>query len=351
MGTPRHVDFSKLNLPRLAHNFLQQTKGGNYNIDDLNFLNQYVDYVLSGEEQKKFKIGVMFVCINQIYWQYAVDVLQGAQNLLLPGHDVDFLVWSDVPENNSKEEEKLLEQFKIRDDVKTLEDGMSREDAKTFLDTFWSTKNLTVFPTDSIEWPYPTLMRYHLFLGQEEKLKEYDYLFYIDLDMRFVNVVGDEILGDGLTAAQHPMYALPQNLWLPYEANPASTAYVRQPGKLLERNGKPLFMPLYAAGGIQGGTRDSFIEAMKSMKIAIDEDFSRNYVARWNDESHWNRYLNDHPPSVILSPSYVYPDSMIEEYYVKKVWGCNYPPKIITITKPFTVSKEGGEAARKLIES
>lgn len=205
--------------------------------------------------------------------------------------------------------------------------------------------NVTVFPVESQPWPYPTLMRYHMFLSEEEYLKKFDYIFYLDLDMRIVNIVGDEILGEGLTAAQHPMYALRQQFWYPYEPNPESAAYIKATGRLLETpDGRKLFEPLYAAGGFQGGKTQMFIDAMKAMKEGINKDFKRNYIARWNDESHWNKYLYDNPPSVVLSPSYVYPDSLIEQYYVK-LWGCNYAPKIITLTKPFSVSKEGGEAA------
>lgn len=349
---PRNIDFSKLNLVRLAHSYLNEKTQGNYGLNDINILNGYFEHLISEKNQDlpKYNVGVMLVCINQPYWQYAVEVLNGITGLFLPGHNVEKMVWTDIPPQGSKEEDAVLSQFKEKKDILSPEDGSPREDAKLFLETFWSTPSLKVFHTDSIEWPYPTLMRYHLFLGQEEYLKKFDYLFYIDLDMRIVNIVGDEILGEGLTAAQHPMYALPQNLWMPYEPNPESTAHISMPGRVTEKNGQKLFEPLYAAGGIQGGVTGQFISAMKTMKTCIDQDFNKNYVARWNDESHWNKYLQTNHPSVVLPPAYVYPDSMIEEYYKKKVWGRDFVPRIITITKPFSTSKEGGEAARKLMQ-
>jgi hypothetical protein len=43
--------------------------------------------------------------------------------------------------------------------------------------------------------------------------------------------------------------------------------------------------------------------------------FKIGIVARWHDESHWNRYLIDHPPSLVLSPSYCcYPDGRSAEF-------------------------------------
>ncbi len=274
---------------------------------------QVCNYVLTHTEDllKKSKVALCFICLNPPYWEFAKDAIEGAKKLFLPGHDVDHYLWSDMPE-----------------------------------EMHYGAK---VIPTESAEWPMPTLMRYSLLLQQEEKLKDYDYIFYCDIDMRFVNVVGDEILGKGLTAALHPGYAVDKKFWPPYEPNTDSAAYIPRPGKVIDDEGRPRFMPMYFAGGIQGGTATEFIEAMKAMKKTIDKDFAKNYVSIWNDEGHWNRYLFDHPPDVVLTPSYVYPDSLIEEYYIP-LWGVNYPPKLVTLTKKFTTSAEGGVATKQMIE-
>lgn len=254
------------------------------------------------------RIALLFVCLNPNYWPYARDVIHDCKEKFLPGHQVDYFLWSDIPETDY---------------------------------------GATVFPTEPVMWPYPTLMRYHLFLQQEEVLKDYDYIFYLDADMRVVDIVGDEILGQGLTMAEHPMYSLRREYIPPYEPNSASQAYIPRLGAVVNENGKPWFKPLYAAGGFQGGTAEEFIKAMHEMRDGIDKDFQNNYIAIWNDESHWNKYLYGYQGHLtVLSPSYVYPDSLINEYYVK-IWGKNYVPKIITLTKPFTVSKDAGEDLKK----
>ncbi len=256
------------------------------------------------------KVALLFVCVNPLYWPFLKDVISDCKIHFLKGHQVDYFVWSDMPEG-------------------TIEGA-------------------TVFPTEPAAWPMPTLMRYHLFLQQEEKLKEYDQIFYMDADMRVVAPIGDEILSAGLTMAEHPMYSIRREYIPPYEPNQASTAYIPRFGALVaNENGQPWLKPLYAAGGFQGGTSTEFIKAMKEMKANIDKDFVNNYVAIWNDESHWNKYLSQYQgPVVALSPSYVYPDSLINEYYIK-VWGCNYQPKIVTLTKKFTTSKAAGDDLRK----
>ena len=48
----------------------------------------------------------------------------------------------------------------------------------------------------------PTLKRYHYFTKEKEYISQFDYCFYMDVDMRIEGKVGDEIFGDSFT--QHP---------------------------------------------------------------------------------------------------------------------------------------------------
>jgi hypothetical protein len=159
--------------------------------------------------------------------------------------------------------------------------------------------------------------------------------------MKFVSRVEDEILGD-LVGAQHPMYAIRHEYIPPYEPNDKSISFIPRPGRVIEENGKKKFEPLYFAGGFQGGRSENFIKAMKEMKKMIDKDFTdNNYIPIWNDETAWNAYLFKNPPTVVLNPSYIYPDSLIKAYY-RPLWGRNFVPKLITLTKQFSLSKDGG---------
>lgn len=256
-----------------------------------------------------YRVGVLTICLNPQYHPYLGRMIESAKKFFLKGHQVDYLTWSDMP---------------------TPPEGVK------------------LFPTEPFQWPVPTLKRYHLFLQQEKLLREYDFLFYIDADMEFVARVGDEVFGEGLTAAQHPMYALAKKYIPPYEPNNNSKSFIPRPGRLVIESGKKRFEPLYAAGGFQGGRTEDFVKAMKVMKNWIDEDFSANYIPIWNDETAWNKYLFETPASVFLSPSYVYPDSLINQYYIP-LWGRNYLPRLVTITKPFSISKEAGAELRQNI--
>lgn len=250
--------------------------------------------------------------MNEPYWQYIHAMIASARKYFLKGHDVDFFLWTDMPTG-------------------------TQIDAK-------------IIPTEPHAWPTPTLMRYHLFLKQEKELSDYDFIYYVDADMKFVSPVRDEVFGD-LVGAQHPMYAIKKEYIPPYEPNEKSASFIPRPGRVVVDGDKKRYEPLYFAGGFQGGRADKFISAMKEMRDMIDKDFiENNYVPIWNDESTWNAYLFKNKPDVVLSPSYVYPDTLNTAYY-RRIWGRNYVPKLVTITKNFGQTKQGGDYIKQAIQN
>lgn len=359
------------------------------------------------------KVALLFISLNDRYWPYLAQVIKDCRKNFLPQHKVDYFVWTDYNEDSKKKQLDSLDALKTeyiktksQDTLNVIVNNFSaiirlfavfyapkiqeilqalaaqqifykQEGPKFWIEStrpieeadvlslIESIKQILVFfhadmdetlkdviisDTAPVEWPAPTLMRYHLFLNQEEKLKEYDHLLYLDADMRVVTKISDEVLSDGLLSAEHPMYSLRPQYIPPYEPNEQSTAFIPRPGKIVDENGKKRFRPYYYAGGFQGGKAPLFLEAMREMKKNIDKDFDNNYTAIWNDESHWNKYLSEFKGSLtVLSPAYIYPDSLIKEYY-EPLWGCSYEPKIITLTKPFSLSAQGADDINKFIK-
>lgn len=264
------------------------------------------------------KVALLLISTGENYHQYINPLVESARKHFLKKHDVEFLLWTD-----SKKEYDVNHKFH----VEHMAGGN-----------------------------YPSLMRYHMFLQQEELLKTYDYLFFCDVDMLFVDEVGDEILGPGLTVTQHPGYAFrpieemdfSERMWFyPFERNIESSAFIDVPR-------------YYFAGGFQGGYSDIFIGAMWNMKRGIDSDFEKNYITRWHDESHWNRYCYQYAHHVtnILNPSYCYPvpyPTPTQPPYetiplYKKIWGKDYKAKLLCLTKQHQLSKEGGDAMTKIMK-
>lgn len=344
---------------RLANNFYV-SQGIDADLRRIKVDSDIINYCVSSERNPlpKYKVAFLCICLNEPYWPFIQPMIEGAKQFFLPGHKTDFFVWTDMPKNGTIPvlEKAIVDLNILKKQEKNayidgLNDGVEKAIAILEKTTKESEKmfGATIFPTESMSWPLPTLFRYNLFLEQENILKDYDYIFYCDVDMKFVGVVGDEILGQGLTAAQHPMYALRKEYWPPYEPNEMSTSFIKRPGRVITDNGKPRFMPLYFAGGFQGGKSEMFIASMKRMRDNIQKDYRRGYIPIWNDETQWNYELFENPPDVVLTPAYIYPDSLIKEYY-EPLWGCSYSPRLMTLTKKFSTSSEGGAAVNKMLQ-
>jgi histo-blood group ABO system transferase len=173
-------------------------------------------------------------------------------------------------------------------------------------------------------WPRPTLMRYHTILEQRDELQQYDYIFYMDVDLRVVNrIAPEEILSHGITAVLHGGFPTT------FERRTESTAYVGS-------------NPPYYQGTIVGGPTASFLRMCKIISWNIDEDDSHGIVAVWHDESHLNRYLLDNPPSKVLSPAYCFSDGCICNIHRWPVHLIQQSPiKINHIEKPDQSWKNG----------
>jgi histo-blood group ABO system transferase len=136
-----------------------------------------------------------------------------------------------------------------------------------------------------------------MFLKQERLLRQFDYVYCCDADMRFAGDVGPEILGDRVGTLHPGFFRVPRRT-SPYEARPASCAFV-----------SPHEGHWYFAGGFNGGRVDAFLDAARTIRRMVDEDQARGITAVWHDESYLNRVFCDRVPSLVLSPSYCCPES------------------------------------------
>ena len=53
-------------------------------------------------------------------------------------------------------------------------------------------ENIVFYEQEHLEWPYITLERWGTILKAEEKLKEFDYVLFLDADMRVVVEVSEK---------------------------------------------------------------------------------------------------------------------------------------------------------------
>tara|TARA_Y100001937_G_C7121114_1_gene332644 strand:+ start:486 stop:1172 length:687 start_codon:yes stop_codon:yes gene_type:complete len=137
-------------------------------------------------------------------------------------------------------------------------------------------------------FPEPTLKRYHYFLQERDYIEQFDYVFYSDVDMKFVSPVSSDEVCSDLTLTLHPM--IRSRELFSYETNPKSTAFIND---LIEGDH-------YFCGGFNGGSSKKFMEMSEQIACNVDTDESNDIMAVWHDESHLNRYAVNNPPTNII---------------------------------------------------
>ena len=160
-------------------------------------------------------------------------------------------------------------------------------------------------------WPKATLYRYKLFQNAWDKLKDFDYMYYINANMVAVHRVGYEIIPtekQGITATLHPGYYNSTGN-LPYDRNPKSLAYI----PIIKDNKQEY----YFMGGFNGGTAKAFKHLIDTISHNTDIDEKNGVMATWHDESHLNRYLYERKP-LILPPAYGYPETRVGSHATHK---------------------------------
>ena len=224
-------------------------------------------------------IALVVIATGQAYWQFINPLIRSAHKFFFPDGLVHILLFTD-----------RYKKFEVARQLHIDDEG----------------------------FPRTTLLRYGTILGEREWLAKHEHIFYIDVDAVFVDRVGEEILSEGITVTQHAGYVGNAG---PYERRPESSARTAGCGH-------------YCAGGFLGGTSAAFLEMARDIHEKVELDNARHITAVYHDESHLQRYLADHPPAKVLSPSYCFPPPETQQAYRKQVWGGKkYEPKIVVLTK------------------
>ena len=147
-------------------------------------------------------------------------------------------------------------------------------------------------------WPYDTLQRFNLFRSQERLLEKFDLIFFCNANIEFMQQVDQKILPKdecSIIVTQHPGYVDKKECDFPFERDQRSLAYIGY------GRGE-----VYACGGFNGGYTSAYLRMITTLSDNIEADLNNGIIARWHDESHLNRYIQDHPYH-LLPVSYCYP--------------------------------------------
>lgn len=228
--------------------------------------------------QERKQIGLILIATNK-YKQFVQQFIDSANKYFCVNHDVTIVLFCD----------ELIDLFSER--IKVIQLNIP-----------------------SYRFPEASLYRYKLISDNQILLSQFDQLFYSDVDMKFVDFVGDEIFSEGLTAVTHPGYY--KGGWGSPNNNPLSTSYL--PHELRKT---------YVAGGFQGGYTRIYLMAAKIAEVNIRQDLEKNIMAEWHDETHWNLLANTYNSQLnLLSPSYCYPEA---SWFDKQA----FEPKLIALDK------------------
>lgn len=185
--------------------------------------------------------------------------------------------------------------------------------------------NCHIIPIERKGFPGDTLLRYHHFSNLDAIFEakgwvKPKHLYYFDADMNVRNNVGMEVLPSTrkpIVATAHPGWyrgkAGPESYGSPEERT-ASKAFI-------DRN---TYRHSYCAGGFNGGEYSAFMALSNTIKDNIDDDLSKDIVAVWHDESHFNAYISKNLSRVkVLLPSFCYSEGN----------DIPYPQKIVALHK------------------
>ncbi|NLA50438.1 MAG: globoside alpha-1,3-N-acetylgalactosaminyltransferase 1, partial [Bacteroidales bacterium] len=148
-------------------------------------------------------------------------------------------------------------------------------------------RDVTVIHRKPGGFPMDSLLRFEMFTSIEKDLLLYDYVFFFNSNMCFVDTVDEEIFpvnyDSGLTGLIHPGYYNKHPFWFPYERNPKSKAAIKRGNKRYR----------YFMGSLLGGKTKSFLDMCEECVVKIREDLENEIIAVYHDESHLNRYFLD----------------------------------------------------------
>jgi len=183
-------------------------------------------------------------------------------------------------------------------------------------------ENITILKQEHLSWPYITLYRFNFISKIKEKLNHYDWILFIDADMKVVSkVYENEIFTDkDFIGVHHPCHYLklqPHDKFPgAFETNQASLSSITTEDDI----------STYWQGCLWGGKVPKVFEMIEELDHNIMEDERNNITAIWHDESHMNKFFIKNKDNVhTLSPSFAYPEDFKNH--------CDFEEKIIHISK------------------
>ena len=152
-------------------------------------------------------------------------------------------------------------------------------------------------PISALPSPLTTLLRYHYILQAKHLWNRFDLIYYMDADLDVKqNIELNEIVPDEpnqYVVVRHFHEDICKDIHL--ENNPQSKAYVEN-------------IPNYYHACFYGAYKQPFDDLMVYGNEMVNQDLKKRIVAKWFDESHFNKYMTDKNVKVIPGHVYAHPE-------------------------------------------
>ncbi|XP_043913992.1 histo-blood group ABO system transferase-like [Protopterus annectens] len=240
---------------------------GTFNIDILN----------ENFRQRNVTIGLTAFAVKK-YTVFVETFIKTAEEHFMTGYKVNYYIFTDKPE--------ALPTVSLKEGRKLIPVRVEKYE----------------------RWQEVSMRRMEMIsrLSETRFVNEVDYLVCIDIDMRFADHIGVEILTD-LFGTLHPGVYSRVRQSFSYERRSQSQAYIPSDEG-----------DFYYAGGFFGGTVLQVYRLTKACHEAMMEDKKNGIEAVWHDESYLNKYFVYHKPTKILSPEYLWDNGMGSPPILKK---------------------------------
>ena len=209
------------------------------------------------------KIGILFICTGE-YWKFWETFFKSCEENFLINEEKHYFIFTDNNDLLSIKNEKIHPIFQKK-----------------------------------MDWPFPTLYRYKIFIKNKSNFKNMDYLIFCNANLLFSEKIRiTDLFGNkNLFATLHPGFYNKKPKNFTYESNVNSLAFTEKKED-----------SIYVCGGFNGGIKNDFLIMAEILNQNIDKDFSKNIIAIWHDESHINNYVQNNKEKFnILTPSFCYP--------------------------------------------
>ncbi|XP_040298631.1 histo-blood group ABO system transferase-like [Bufo bufo] len=240
---------------------------GTYNIDILN----------AQFHKRHVRIGLTVFAIKK-YTVFLQTFIETAEKFFMVGHMVNYYVFTD----------RVKDMPNI-----TLPEG----------------RQLVILEVPSYKrWQDVSMRRMEMIRDytRQRFINEVDYLVCVDVDMKFRDEVGVEILSD-VFGTLHPGFYGATRAHFTYERRKESTAYIPSDEG-----------DFYYAGGYFGGKVEEVYKLTNFCHNEMMIDKANHIEAVWHDESYLNKYFLYHKPTKILSPEYLWADGFGVPEFLKR---------------------------------